>query len=511
MELLERIYAKESVKSCMIYGRRRIGKTSLILKFIEGKRSLFVDLVKGPEMRNARRIAEMIGDAFGVTADPSSLHSVLESVKKICQQEKTVIVFDELPYLIDKNEYAASELQHFVDWIRDSTDSMVIVCGSSVKMMMDGMMKSRSPLYGRFAFKIDLMPITIEEARRFHPSISDRDLLKMYLTLGGVTAYHDLVGDCDYRSAIDDYILNRNGLIGDEIAYDLQTELGASYGNALSVLNAISEGHGSFGEMRDHTGLSESSLNNAIKELAVMRIVTKMEHLPTPIKGSRYVISDMAVSFWSAVSDRNRAISQMRSGSQYDALSQIISSHLGRAFEVYCMDLISSNYPCTAIGQWWGAVPQMDDDGTLIRDQSGKVVTEHADIDIVATVRDASGRVELFGECKFTGSPMGMGALDQLMSRVRGLKGGFNERYALFSASGFTEELQEYAENNGVLLFGIDELLYKRKLPEIRRVRNHGLGSGWPAPAHHGCASTAAVLCGLRNTCTYAPIAHARC
>ncbi|MBO6084039.1 MAG: ATP-binding protein, partial [Candidatus Methanomethylophilaceae archaeon] len=50
--LLGRIFAEERVKTCMVYGRRRIGKTSTILKFIEGRRSLYIDLVRGPEVRN---------------------------------------------------------------------------------------------------------------------------------------------------------------------------------------------------------------------------------------------------------------------------------------------------------------------------------------------------------------------------------------------------------------------------------------------------------------------------
>ena len=466
--LLERVYAKERVKTCMIYGRRRIGKTSLILKFIEGKRSLFIDLVRGSEIRNVKRIADKLEESFGMTPDAQDLRSVLESVKEVCIDERTVIVFDELPYLIHDNPYAASELQHFADWIRNDTDSMLIVCGSSVKMMSDGMLRKDSPLYGRFAFKIDLMPMTISEARGFHPGITDSDMLRMYLTLGGITAYHDIVGDCDYRTAINRYVLDRNGLIGDGIMYDLQTELGASAANATAILDAISAGHRSFGEIASYTGISDSSVDAVLKGLISMRVVSRMEHLPTPAKGSRYVISDMAVSFWSAIADRYRPVTRIRAGEPYEAVSQLISSHLGKVFELYCIDLITSNYPCTAAGQWWGPVPQRDGEGNIIRDSDGKVITEDADIDVVATIRHGNGRIDLFGECKFTGAPMGFGALNLLMSRVESLRGGYNSRYALFSVSGFTDELREYADQNGILLFGPDELLYRTEMPVLR-------------------------------------------
>ena len=358
--LLGRIFAEERVKTCMVYGRRRIGKTSTILKFIEGRRSLYIDLVRGQEVRNVRRIADKLEEAFGIKPDVRDLRSVLESVKGVCSQGKTVVIFDELPYLIHNNPYAASELQHFVDWIRNSTDSMVIVCGSSVKMMSDGMLKKDSPLYGRFAFKIDMSPMSITEARKFHPSISDTDMLKLYLTLDGITAYHDMVGDNDYRTVINRYVLDRNGLIGDEIVYDLQ-----------------------------------SSVNESIKDLVSMRVISKMEHLPTPTKGSRYVISDLAISFWSSIADRYRSVSLMKADEPYDAMSQLISTHLGKAFELYCIDLISSNYPCTAVGQWWGPVPQRDAEGRLMKGPEGKVITEYADIDVVATIRQGNARIDL--------------------------------------------------------------------------------------------------------------------
>ena len=209
-------------------------------------------------------------------------------------------------------------------------------------------------------------------------------------------------------------------------------------------------------------------MNASIKDLVSMRVISKMEHLPTPTKGSRYVISDLAISFWSSIADRYRSVSLMKADEPYDAMSQLISTHLGKAFELYCIDLISSNYPCTAVGQWWGPVPQRDAEGRLMKGPEGKVITEYADIDVVATIRQGNARIDLFGECKFTGPPMGFGALNLLVSRVRSLKGGYNVRYALFSASGFTDELREYAEENGILLFGQRELLYKDEMPALR-------------------------------------------
>jgi len=144
----------------------------------------------------------------------------------------------------------------------------------------------------------------------------------------------------------------------------------------------------------------------------------------------------------------------------------IISTYLDKSFERYCRDLVKRSHICTDVGRWWGTVPVMSD-GIKVTDSEGKVVTEDADIDVVAVIHRGNDRIDLFGECKFMASPAGMVALNKLMERVTSLNGHFNHRYAIFSISGLTEELEEYASENNILLFGPDVLTYSAPVPEI--------------------------------------------
>ena len=463
---LDRIYREENHKTCMVYGRRRIGKTRLLREFTKDKRSIYIDFVKGTELRNVNRIADILYKEYGITDEISDLYHAMKAIEGLCSEQKTVVVFDELPYLIKKNEAAASELQHFVDWVLMNTDSMVIACGSSIRMMLD-CVKGDSPLYGRFAFKIDMYPMRLEEAREFHPSSSGRDLLRTYLTIGGIPTYHALFGDRDYRSIIDSYVLENSARAGDDMMLDLQVELGSMTDNALAVLEAMSSGKSGFTEIRDATGLNDNTLTKCLSRLCMMRMVSELDRLPEKDRTTRYVISDMFVSFYFRIIDRYRPISMMERGSVYESMNQLISTQLGRAFEIYCRDLIVRSYPCTEIGCWWGKVPERDDEGEIMMDILGKPVTEAVDIDVVACLRRGNQRIYLMGECKFAGSPMGMSVFRELECRTAEVAKNLNIRYALFSASGFTEELTEFAKGYGIHLFGLPELLGESDLPEI--------------------------------------------
>jgi hypothetical protein len=120
------------------------------------------------------------------------------------------------------------------------------------------------------------------------------------------------------------------------------------------------------------------------------------------------------------------------------------------------------------VGSWWGAVPVRDDYGHTVKDGNGKVSTEDVDIDVTATIKEGQNRIDLFGECKFTSKKVGFGALNTLEERVGYLKGRYNARLALFFMSGFDDELMEYAESNGVLLFGPDVLVGSETMPDVQ-------------------------------------------
>ena len=466
LKYLEKMWSDERYKTCAIYGRRRIGKTRMIQEFIRDKKSIVFDLVLGTEPEIIRRMDATLRDITGISTPSDDLFDILKNLKQICSEEKTVIVIDELPYLTANNDRAASELQHFTDWLVDNTDSMLIVSGSSISLMRDELKNRNSPLYQRFFFEIDLKPLSLEEVREFHPGMSDTDILKTYLILGGIPLYHAGAGNRNYVEIVEDYLFEPTNLFYNDPTAIVVGELKDQAENALSVLQAIASGSTRFSEIASHTGLSDYTVDRCLDELKGMRLVDTLHPMADAPKQPVYIITDAPTSFYFNVIGRHPQLSRY-SSHIFESASDPISVFLGRQFEIFCRNLLPKVYPCSEIGCWWGKVPVRGDDGRITRDANGKVLTEGVDIDIIATLRRKNERIDLFAECKFINRKMSLSMLKTLQERVSSLKGGYNERLALISVKGFDDELQYYAEDNGIFLIDLDTIMGKKDYPTI--------------------------------------------
>ena len=445
LNFLEDIYNNKNVKTCMVYGRRRIGKTALLKKFSENKRSIYIQFTKQTEYSNVNKIKNAISEytnTDGIKTYDEAFYSIIE----ICKKEKTVVIFDEIPYLIT-DDGIASEVQFLVDSIT-STDSMFIICGSSISFMLDEVMMKKKPLYGRFAYSIKLKPLKIDEIQLIHKKMSNMELIKTYLTLGGVSAYHQIVGDVSYDDVVM-YTLKDNINIIGYVPYDILAEMNSNLFE--DVLDAISTGKGRYKEIKNITKLSDNKLSDCLDKLKSMGIIKVVNNFNNH-REKRYVISDRVTSwFYSIV----RKYSDEKKIDGY--FNSIISTHLGREFELFCMDFLENNYNCEEIGNWIGGVPKFDCDNNEY---------EITDIDVVSTIRVNRNKIKLFGECKFTSKPMGFSTLNNLKEKVDLLNEN-NYRLALFSLSSFDEDLIEYCVENEILLFDLDVLIGKKELPKI--------------------------------------------
>ncbi len=208
LSFLESIWNGHGPRTCMVIGRRGIGKTELLRRFSEGKRTVFVSCVIGSIPDNIHAITGAMKALDGLERQvPGSLMSSLNCLLEICRGSKTLVVIDELPYLISSGREASSVVQHFVDSVNGETESMVVVCGSSIDTMMRETASYRQPLYGRFLNRIVMKPLTLRECSAFHPDMADLEQLKLYLTVGGIPAYHSDPEASTFREYMEKHFL----------------------------------------------------------------------------------------------------------------------------------------------------------------------------------------------------------------------------------------------------------------------------------------------------------------
>ena len=447
LELLESFIGKPS--AFLIYGRRRVGKTTLLRQFCKGKRSLYLCASRLGEKENLEYFAEELASATDLDVPVfSSYRDFFRTLKIFCESSPSIIVFDEYQYLSDRTPAISSYLQHFIDTYLKETDSMVILCGSSISSIRSEGTDTSKPLYGRFNRIIELKPLTFEECRELHPEMPDTDALKLYLTVGGIPRYH-LYAAKSYK----DYILDNclgNGWLTEEAMYLLTSE----FPNAEkyeSILSAIASGSVSLKEISVKTGTAEPACIPYLNRLADTGIIATMNPMLGAPKRKRYLICDGLFQFYYEIAVRRRLLLEGKDKeAAFEAVSHYIDSFLGKRFELFCAEYLKNNYPVAEQGKWWIDRPDF-----------------HAEIDIISRISNGRNVIDLFTECKYIKEPAGFHEYNQLDKASSFFEKNTNPRLMLMSVSGFDKELTEAAAGLNLILIGPDELFGLNPAPEI--------------------------------------------
>ena len=137
---LDRLYESNKFEFAVIYGRRRVGKTALINHFIDNKEAIYFMGVESNEKQNLENFSKSIIEYS---------QAALEYVFKLAEKKRLILAIDEYPYVARSSKSLASTLQLLIDKYKDTSQLMLILCGSSMSYMEDEVLAYKSPLYGR--------------------------------------------------------------------------------------------------------------------------------------------------------------------------------------------------------------------------------------------------------------------------------------------------------------------------------------------------------------------------
>lgn len=449
LEKLNSVYGKG--KAVLIYGRRRIGKSTLIDRFCEGRRSLHLTCIDSTLRSNLDYIHRMVSNFRGEdSGEYRDYLDMKDDLARICSDGNNILVIDEYQYLVKADDSIDSFMQQLIDETLKHTESTLILCGSSVTVMKSTGEDGSHPLYGRFRHRIYLMPLSMEECRTFHPDMSDHDQMMMYLTFGGIPRYHEESEEESYED-----FFRRNCIEDTWIADEALFLLKVDYPNSQecdAVLSAIAGGSVRPKEIQERSGIGTKYVDvvKRLLENDVIGVVHPM--LGAPSRPVYYIRDRFLAFYYSVVRYRQYLFLHGDSAKAYDELYPYIKTHIGKMFELHCQDIVCREYPVLEIGRWWMDDPKRD---------------IHEAIDIVAKVSEGRSRVDLIAECKFTSKKVGFTQYNDLERRAARFSDNFNMRLMIISESGFEGEFREFAESTGVMLIGPEELYGHRQFPEI--------------------------------------------
>ena len=163
METLTDEYNREGSSLVIMYGRRRVGKTTLISEFIRNKQALFFLASQESEVQNRNlfkeKAAEFINSDLLRNVTVSDWDTIFKAIMATEFETKPIIVIDEFQYIGKSNSAFPSIMQRIWDTILKDKSVMLILCGSLITMMKEQTLEYSSPLYGRRTAQIKLKQI----------------------------------------------------------------------------------------------------------------------------------------------------------------------------------------------------------------------------------------------------------------------------------------------------------------------------------------------------------------
>jgi AAA+ ATPase superfamily predicted ATPase len=172
LDFLKRKFNTPDSQFIILYGRRRVGKTELIQQFSKNKKALYLLADKRGTQLNLERFAQKAAEHFNEI--PPRVNNFYDFSKYLFQHintEKLIIAIDEFSYLIERDDTIPSVFQVVWDEYLKNSNVMLILCGSSISMMVEGALTQKSPLYGRRTGQWKLESLKSFQIQEFYKEI----------------------------------------------------------------------------------------------------------------------------------------------------------------------------------------------------------------------------------------------------------------------------------------------------------------------------------------------------
>ena len=445
---LNELYTQDRFQLFVLYGRRRVGKTTLLNEFCKGKDSIFYSAEQSNDKLNLDKFSALVFSFYQETnlESFSSWTNALSYIDEHQKEKPLVLVIDEFPYLVRKSKALLSELQHLIDHKLKNGKLFIVLCGSYMGFMEKEVLGSKSPLFGRRTGQLHMKPFNYQTSIKFFEGFTEEEKLKLYGAFGGTPLYLQQVKVQEsFEENLKRAFLKTTSYLYEEPLLLLRQEV-QEPGIYSAIIEAIASGYTKANEISTKIGEDSAKCLKYIKTLCELGILYK----ETPFgdkESSRktiYGISDFMFRFWYRYVFANRTLIETgaREAVWLKKINPDYNNYMGTVFEKICMDYLTEQnakgelpFLFTSIGRWWGTNP---------------ATRNQVEIDIIAN----DGKDYLIGECKWRNEKLDLAVLCGLEEKADIFnKNRSNTWFVLFSKSGFTEDvIEESVKNDRIIL-----------------------------------------------------------
>ena len=454
MSTLNKLYDEDKFQMVVMYGRRRIGKTTLISKFISDKPAIFFTAQEVNDSLNLSRFSKTVYSFFDIpdsTGAFAGWNDAFDFLIQKAKEKRFILAFDEFPYAASANRSLKSVLQIAIDHGFKDTGIFLILCGSHMGFMENEVLGYNSPLFGRRTAQIKLDGFDYYDAGKLLGSFSNEDKVKFYACVGGTPHYLSQINANEsFEENIKRLYFDISGYLYNEPMMLLQQELRepAMYN---SIIAAIAAGASKLNEIATKINEESPKVNKYLQVLLNLQIVQKIYPFGENIQNSRkgiYRIADNCYDFWYSFVFLNKPEIECGNGdiiAESMVFGKHLSSYIGKPpFEVICMQYLQRMnrkkrlpFTATSLGTWWGTDP---------------LEKSQADFDVIAANRNE--KQIILGECKWK-RDVNVSAIAKNLMTKNHILPEYKERYIYVFAK---EPPREYAEASDVTVVTTDML-----------------------------------------------------
>lgn len=424
-------------KAVMVYGKRRVGKTTLILKALEqcSYQTVYFECLKGTMQDN---IAGFVQELVRIKVLPvplafSSLQDVFAYLNTMPQI--IVVVVDEYTHLYAMNDSAVvdSVLQSIID--NRLSNIELILAGSHIGLMK-GLLQERNPLYGRFAVSIKLEELNYLDAAKFYPDKSAYDKVAHYAVFGGSPFINQALNPvATLRENIIDTVLNPMSSVY-LYASQLVFADNALNVNAERIFFALGNDRKRYTEIEDALGVKKTgNLAKQIKTLTDHEILSRSIPInkPNDNKKATYELSDNLLRFYYTFVYKNTSALQVLGAEAFydEFIAPVLTDFITLRFEGICRDYFSLQVRS-------GRMNGVRNIGSYYLDTA--VRCENKEFPIAVELAD--GYAVYLAKCST--QPMTLDEIHSVAQRMEGVNDPGIKQLGFISINGFVEQEKPY-------------------------------------------------------------------
>lgn len=468
LQELDELVAAPGAQFILVYGRRRVGKTTLLLHWVRQTQRPYLYWVARRETAEATRqsFARALWRwAYPEAEEPEpprfdSWESLFAQMMRMIGQQPLTLIFDEFSYAVESDPSLPSQVQVLWDHQLKGKPITLLLAGSHIGMMVD-LMRYQAPLFGRFTAQLPVDPLPYAALADFFPHYPAAERIATYAVLGGVPAYLEQFDPGQNLSAnIRRHLFRRTGMFRSEPEV-LISDVVRETRNYEATLRAVASGAHTPADMARITGIVSSNLAPYLKRLRELGLIERRVPATVPrdkrraTTRSRYYLRDQYLRFYFRFIEPNLELVEL-------GLTDVLWQRIAGQFRAF-VGLTAFEELCR---EW-----------TLIQARAGKlpfppeIVGSHwapdAQVDVVAL--NWREKAILLGECKWGVSAVGRSVVRELVDKAPRVvpppSGSPREQgeewqvyYIFFARAGFTEAARAESEAVGAQLVNLETL-----------------------------------------------------